>query len=69
MLELGEWIARCTSNKEINLVIGTDGSFPEWSTIKNEIETELPMTKICTSLEETISSAIEFCRKDILNFY
>ena len=67
MLELGEWIARRQINKEINLVIGTDGNFPEWSTIKYEIETELQNVSIYNSLEETIDAAINLCRSDILN--
>lgn len=66
MMELGEWIARCKADKEINLVIGTDGNFPEWSTIEYEIKTELPMTPICSSLEETVETALKFCRADKL---
>lgn len=62
MMELGEWIARCTADKEMNLVIGTDGNFPEWSTIENEIKEELGMFHICTSLEETIESALRHIR-------
>ena len=61
MMELGEWIARCKTNPEINLVIGTDGSFPEWSTIEYEIKTEIPGIPICNSLEETIETAIKVC--------
>ena len=66
MMELGEWIARCKTDKEINLVVGTDGNFPEWSTIEYEIKTELPMVPICNSLEKTIETAIKFCRADKL---
>jgi len=67
MMELGEWIARCKMDKEINLVIGTDGNFPEWSTIEYELRTELPIVPICNSLKETIETAIRLCRADILN--
>ncbi|MBP7831660.1 MAG: hypothetical protein KA028_01430 [Candidatus Pacebacteria bacterium] len=67
MMELGLWIARCKMDKEINLVIGTDGNFPEWSTIEFEIKTEIPHVQIYDSLEKTIDAAIELCRKDILN--
>ncbi|MFA6392883.1 MAG: hypothetical protein WCW54_02270 [Candidatus Paceibacterota bacterium] len=59
MMELGEWIARRKANPNINLVIGTDGEFPEWSTIKFEIETEIPEVPICYSLEETIKTALD----------
>jgi len=67
MMELGEWIARCKVDKEINLVISTDGNFPEWSTIEYELKTELPFVPIRYSLEEAIDTAIKFCRADIKN--
>ena len=66
MMEFGEWIARSKADKKINLIIGTDGTFPEWSTIENEIRTELPKLVICESLEETIDTAIKFCALDKL---
>lgn len=58
MMELGEWIARCKYDKEINLIICTDGEFPEWSTIEFEIKTELPMTPIVYSLEKAVEVAL-----------
>lgn len=64
MMELGEWIARCKENPEINLIIGTDGEFPEWSTIEYEIKTEIPNTPICNSLEETIETAINLINQN-----
>lgn len=64
MMELGEWIARCKQDKEINLVICTDGNFSEWSTIEFEIKTELPMVPIVNSLEKAIETALKFCKID-----
>jgi hypothetical protein len=60
MLELGEWIARKKNNQNIKIVIGTDGQFPEWSTIEYEIKIELPDLQIKTSLKETIDTALSF---------
>ncbi len=62
MMELGEWIARHKMNNKINLVIGTDGEFPEWSTIKFEIESEIPEILICDSLEQTINTALNLIK-------
>ncbi|MFZ2310446.1 MAG: hypothetical protein WAW11_02790 [Patescibacteria group bacterium] len=63
MMELGQWIARKKLNPNINLVIGIDENFPEWSTIKYEIATEVPDVPICTSLEETIMTALSLVSK------
>lgn len=68
MMEIGEWIARCKTDKKINIVIGTDGNFPEWSTIEFEIKSELPEVQICSSLKETIETALNLCRKTNLIF-
>ncbi len=59
MLELGEWIARKAIDPSIRLVIGTDGSFPEWRTILNEIEHELPDLPLYASLASTVNAAID----------
>lgn len=40
MLELGEWIARHKINPKIKMIVATNGNFPEWHTIKFELETE-----------------------------
>lgn len=69
MMELGEWIARKKMNPKINLVIGTDGDFPEWSTIEFELKTELPDLTICTSLDQSIDKALEYCRPHMLNLF
>ncbi len=62
MMELGEWIARKTP--DTNIVIGTDGEFPEWSTIKYEIESEHDIAiPICYSLEETITKALTLIQR------
>jgi len=61
MMELGEWIARRKENEGINLVIATDGDFPEWSTIHYELKTEIPNVPVCKSLEEAIGIAINLC--------
>lgn len=62
MLELGEWIIRKKLNPNINIVIGTDRQFPEWSTIEYEIKTEVPDLEIKYSLEDTIESALSLCK-------
>lgn len=59
MLELGKWIERKKLLPETRLVIGTDGEFPELSTIEFEIGTELPEFVIHRSLEETVDAALK----------
>jgi hypothetical protein len=59
MLELGKWLERKKLQPETRLVIGTDGGFPEWPTIRYEIESELPRLPIYYSLEETVDAAIK----------
>lgn len=59
MMELGQWIVRKKYNPDIKLVIGTDGEFPEWSTIEFELKTEIPDVPICYNLEDTINTALE----------
>ena len=59
MMELGGWIAKKKADDSINLVIGTDGEFPEWVTIKFDIENETPNVPICYSLEDTIKTALK----------
>ena len=61
MLELGEWIVRKKNDPSINLVIGTDGNFPEWPTIMFELVTEIPSVHICMSLEDTVDKALMLC--------
>ena len=58
MMELGKWIERKKLLPQTRLVIGTDGRFPEWSTIDFEIGTELPTFRICSSLKETVEAAL-----------
>ena len=58
MMELGEWIARKKLDKNINLVIGIDNNFPEYSTVEYEITTEISDVLIHASLEETIKTAL-----------
>lgn len=62
MLELGEWIERHKNNKKINLVIATDGSFPEWSVVKYELEKE-GVTNIYLSLTEGIDAVARLVSK------
>ena len=64
MLELGKWIERKKVFPETRLVIGTDGKFPEWSTIEYEIKTELPGLPIHYSLKETVDAALTIAMKE-----
>lgn len=59
MLELGKWIERKKLVPQTRLVIGTDGEFPELSTIEFEIKTELRGFVIHGSLEETVDVALK----------
>ena len=59
MLELGKWIERRKFLPQTQLVIGTDGEFPELSTIEFEIGTELPGFVIHRSLQETVDAALK----------
>jgi hypothetical protein len=58
MLELGKWIERKKLLPNTHLVIGTDGKFPELSTIEYELSVELPTLPIYRSLEETVQAAL-----------
>ena len=62
MMELGLWIARKKLNPNLNIVIGTDKKFPEWSTIKFELDTEVPSIPISYSITETIENALELIK-------
>ncbi|MEX2010255.1 MAG: nucleoside 2-deoxyribosyltransferase domain-containing protein [Parcubacteria group bacterium] len=62
MLELGEWIERHKNNKNINLVIATDGNFPEWSTVKYELEKE-EVTNIYLSMQDGIDAVAHLISK------
>jgi hypothetical protein len=62
MLELGEWIVRHKMDPAINMVIATDGEFPEWSTVLFELKTE-GVDHIVGSLEEGIDLAIDLIRR------
>lgn len=59
MLELGKWIERKKIYPQTKLTIGTDGEFPELSTIEFEIKTELPGFVIHRSLRATVEAAIK----------
>lgn len=59
MLELGKWIERRKLLHQTRLAIGTDGEFPELSTIEFEIKTELPGFVIQRSLRETVEAAFK----------
>ncbi len=61
MMELGEWIARRKEDPEIHLVVATDGSFPEWSTIEFELKTE-GVTNIYSSLADGLKAVVEFVK-------
>jgi hypothetical protein len=57
MMELGTAIGLYSLMPAIKMVVGTDGEFPEWRTIKLDLdEQEIP---ICYSLEETINTALK----------
>lgn len=59
MLELGKWIEHKSLFPETPVVFGTDGNFPEWDTIRFEIETEIRNPIICYSLEETVEKGLD----------
>ncbi len=61
MMELGEWIARKKANKNINIILGTDGEFPEWSIIHYEILSEIPGVQIFSSIKNIIYTAFGLC--------
>lgn len=65
MMELGQWTVRAKHNPDIKIVIGTDGEFPEWSTISYELGTEIPHVPICYSLEETIATAVKLLPSNV----
>ena len=80
MLELGTALAiRKQYGSLFNLVIGVDTKFPEWETIKMDIDelpteytsyyldgpvtTQIPPVPVCHTLEDTISTALNLIRK------
>lgn len=59
MMELGTALAaKRIYGKDFNLVIGTDGEFPEWKTVLIDIELTEGIP-ICYTLEDTISTALK----------
>ncbi len=62
MMELGEWIARYKHDREIGLIVATDGNFPEWSTVKYELEQDgIPYVD---SLEKGLKYALSHIELD-----
>lgn len=61
--ELGKWIERKKLHPATRLVIGTDGDFPEWSTLEFEIKTELPGLPIYGTLAQTVHAALDIATR------
>lgn len=62
MFELGKWVERARLIPGTRIVIGTDGNFPEFSTLEFEIKTELGADfPIYRTLEETVDAALTLC--------
>jgi len=62
MLALGKWLEKAKADQGIHLVIGTDGLFPEWSSIKHQLEVDYPEVIVNTSLEDTVAKAVRMTR-------
>ena len=56
-VELGEWITEYKYNPSINLIIGTDGNFSEFKTIRRDINQKIPSLEIYQTLEEVCQQA------------
>ena len=56
-VELGEWITERKYNPSINLIIGTDGNFSEFKTIRRDINQKIPNLVIYQTLEEVCQKA------------
>lgn len=64
MMELGNAVERKRHEGDaFNLVVGVDNNFPEWETIKLDLDTKAPSVPICYTLEDTIKSAIKLIEK------
>lgn len=58
MMELGTALAmKAVLGSDFNLVIGTDGEFPEWRTILLDIEA-IGNIPVCYTMEDTINTAL-----------
>jgi hypothetical protein len=62
-VEIGEWITEYKYNPSINLIIGTDGKFSEFKTIRRDIDQKMPETIIYETLEETCRAAVNIIQK------
>lgn len=62
-VEIGEWIIERKYNPSINIIIGTNGKFSEFKTIRHDIEQKIPEIKIYETLEETCQAAINTIQK------
>lgn len=62
-LELGQWMTKFNSNKNLRIAIGCDGNFSEWHTIKYDLSQDAPEIKIKNTLEETCDEAIRLACK------
>jgi len=62
MLALGKWLEKAKMDPSIHLVIGTDGLFPEWSSISHQLEMDYPEVIVNTSLEDTVAKALRMTK-------
>jgi len=61
--EFGHWTAMYQTNRNINLVFGTDGKFNEWKTFQYDLQRKAPDIVVQNSLEETCRQALNFIYK------
>lgn len=65
MFEFGSAIERKKHEQGLfNLVVGVDTNFPEWETIKLDLETKVPTVPICYTLRDTLNKALQLINEN-----
>jgi hypothetical protein len=62
-IELGQWMTRHHVDRDVRLVIGTDGNFPEMHTIEYDLKQDAPDVPIHKTLAETCDAAVRTCEE------
>ena len=58
-IELGQWMTNYRRDSSVRLIIGTDGRFSEFDTIRYDLSLDAPDLPIYGTLRETCAAAVE----------
>ena len=56
--EMGQWLERYRQDNSTKWVFGSNGEFPELSTIQYDMTLDAPDLKLCSTLQETCEAAV-----------